>query len=70
MLIAKCEAWLKADTELELETIDQRISGGSSESELNELQVRPTKLPSGRTVVTTVTPVGNAPRARRSSSGS
>ena len=46
------------------------MSGGSSDKELNELAVRPQRVPSVSIVVTTVTPVTNEPstsrRARRS----
>jgi hypothetical protein len=37
--------------------------GGSSETELKLLAVRPTSSPSAPRVVTTVTPVANEPRA-------
>src|SRR5689334_12235261 len=40
-------------------------SGGSSETELKELAVKPRKLPSARRVVMTVTPVANWDRAWR-----
>jgi len=45
------------------------MSGGSSETELNEFAVKPTKPPCGPRAVTTVTPVANwdsASRNRRS----
>ena len=45
-------------------------SGGSSETEENELAVMPTRRPSGARVVMTVTPVVNWPKALRSSRGS
>src|SRR5579863_3178539 len=40
-------------------------SGGSSETELKELTVMPTGSPSGRTAVTTVTPVAKTAKASR-----
>ena len=42
-------------------------SGGLSETELNELAVRPTSVPSGARAVTTVTPVAKLPSASRNS---
>ena len=45
----------------------QRISGGSSETELNELIVTPIGLPSAAHAVTTVTPVAKQPSALRKS---
>src|ERR1700694_3879678 len=45
----------------------QRINGGSSDTEVNELAVVPTGSPSARTAVTTVTPVANVPQTSRSS---
>ena len=47
-----------------------RISGGSSDTDENELTVSPSGLPSTPRVVTTVTPVVNRPSARRNSLGS
>ncbi len=44
-------------------------SGGSSESEVTAFAVVPTGSPPGPIVVTTVTPVGNAPIAARSARG-
>ena len=44
----------------------QSSSGGSSDTEVKELAVTPTGSPSGRTAVTTVTPVANSPNASRS----
>src|ERR1700741_254645 len=44
-----------------------RISGGSSDTDVNEFAVKPRGEPSGWIVVTTVTPVTNAPSARRTS---
>jgi len=40
-------------------------SGGASETEVKEFAVTPTGVPSGRTPVTTVTPVANRPNASR-----
>ena len=45
----------------------QSSSGGSSDTEVKELAVTPTGVASGRTAVTTVTPVANRPKASRSS---
>src|SRR5262249_14400537 len=42
-----------------------RISGGSSDTEVKEFAVKPRGVPSGCSVVTTVTPVAKAPRAWR-----
>ena len=42
-------------------------NGGVSDTELNELAVSPTKVPSAVRAVTTVTPVANIPRAVRNS---
>ena len=51
------------------ETIDklQRRSGGSSETELNELIVSPIGSPAGSSAVTTVTPVAKLPSVSRKS---
>src|SRR6185369_12476973 len=48
---------------------DHSTRGGSSESALNELAVRPTGAPSAPRQVTIVTPVTKRPSASRSSSG-
>src|SRR5260370_24230379 len=65
MLIVKCEAERKASVLPPLVRRDQSTSGGSSETTLNELAVRPTGLPVLDTVDTTVTPVGKALSACR-----
>jgi hypothetical protein len=44
-------------------------SGGASDTELNELAVSPTSVPSAERAVTMVTPVANMPSASRNSSG-
>jgi hypothetical protein len=44
-----------------------RINAGSSDTDVNEFAVKPRGVPSGWIVVTTVTPVTNAPNARRNS---
>src|SRR3546814_16524803 len=44
---------------------DLRISGGSRETEENELIVMPQLRPEASRAVTTVTPVAKQPRARR-----
>jgi hypothetical protein len=41
--------------------------GGSSDTELKELTVNPTGVPSAAVVVTMVTPVANIPKALRNS---
>jgi hypothetical protein len=46
----------------------QRMSGGSNETELKLFAVMPRGEPSLAQQVTTVTPVANCPRLRRSSS--
>ena len=43
----------------------KRTSGGSSDTELNELTVRPTGACPGRDAVITATPVGKRPRVAR-----
>ena len=45
----------------------QSTSGGSSETELNELAVKPTSSPVGARALTMVTPVANMPSASRNS---
>ena len=47
-----------------------RSNGGLSETEVNELTVRPTGVVPPVVVVMTVTPVGNAPIVLRSATGS
>jgi hypothetical protein len=42
-----------------------KINGGSSESELKELTVRPSRSPERARLVTTTTPEANSPRASR-----
>jgi len=42
-------------------------NGGSSDTDVNEFAVIPTGSPSGRTAVTTATPVANVPKASRNS---
>ena len=63
---AKWLPWLKAAT-LGLDArSDHSTSGGSSDSELNELAVSPTRSPLASSVVMMVTPVANRPSAWRS----
>ena len=57
---------MKFDDVLPMQT---EMSGGSSDTELKELAVKPAGLPS-TVVVTTVTPVTNAPSAVLKSRGS
>jgi len=47
-----------------------RISGGSSETVLNELTVMPSRARSCANAVMTATPVGKSPKTLRSSRGS
>ncbi|MCY1379058.1 hypothetical protein D9M69_667420 [compost metagenome] len=47
----------------------QSTSGGSSETELNELAVSPASSPDAVRAVTMVTPVANMPSAERKSRG-
>jgi hypothetical protein len=47
-----------------------RINGGESDTEVKEFAVKPRGAPTSSSVVTTVTPVRNAPRALRNSRGS
>src|SRR3990170_4976115 len=67
MLTAKCLACSKAASDRDAEVSDHSTSGGSSDSELKELTVRPTYSPFGATAVTTVTPVGKHASVLRSS---
>ena len=63
---AKAAPGAKADRLLLLFVRHHSSSGGSSDTELKEFAVTPTGSPSGRTAVTTVTPVANSPKASRS----
>jgi hypothetical protein len=47
-----------------------RTIGGSNDTDVNELAVKPARSPSASKVVTTVTPVMNCPAAFRNSIGS
>src|SRR6267154_6206814 len=67
MLTAKRSALKNAGCEWLSTAWLQRTSGGSSDTELNELAVTPWYLPSSSVVVTTVTPVTKVPRTRRRS---
>jgi hypothetical protein len=49
--------------------VQTETTGGSSETDVNELAAMPSGLPSA-SPATAVTPVGNAPKTRRSPSGS
>ncbi|MNL59209.1 hypothetical protein D3C87_1829150 [compost metagenome] len=53
-------AWNVPSNRLALRKLNS-TSGGSSETELKELQVRPAGWPSGVQVVMTATPVGKHP---------
>ncbi|MNV74315.1 hypothetical protein D3C71_1675230 [compost metagenome] len=63
--MAKCEAPQKTGWLGALVAWLHSTKGGSSETELNELAVRPWKRPCASTVVTTVTPVTKSPSAWR-----
>jgi hypothetical protein len=54
----------------ELRSTQTRARGGSSDTEVNELAVSPTRRPSSQTVVITVTPVVKHPKAWRSARAS
>src|SRR3546814_7687677 len=69
-LMAKWLAARKAGRDLLARRKLHSTRGGSSDTELNELQVRPTGWPSAPQVVMMATPVGNVPSARRNSMGS
>lgn len=51
--------------DFDVRAILKRTSGGDNDTELNELTVAPTRVPSLVIVVTTATPVGKRPRASR-----
>ena len=51
---------------VELCAVQTETTGGSSETDVNELAAMPSGLPSA-SPATAVTPVGNAPKTRRSS---
>ncbi len=68
-LIAKCVAASNAARLGLARRSDHSTSGGSSDSALNELTVRPKATPSAPRQVTTVTPVAKAPSAARSAAG-
>src|SRR5439155_1107919 len=62
-------AWSAPCISLRL-SIETSSSGGSSETEAMELAVIPTRAPSARRAVTTVTPVAKRPRSWRNRAGS
>src|SRR5688572_9070374 len=70
MLTAKCGACRKFDRFGERSERLHSMRGGESDTEVNELHVRPTSAPSVPTVVTIVTPVGKVPSALRKAFGS
>src|SRR5215475_7686333 len=70
MLIAKCAVHAKSGKLPALRAMQTSTSGGSSETEVKELAVKPRGRLSSSMAVTTVTPVTKQPKARRSSSGS
>src|SRR5215831_10986310 len=55
----------QAVKDFDVRAILKRTSGGDNDTELNELTVAPTRVPSPVIVVTTATPVGKRPRASR-----
>ena len=63
----KMAGLVKSASEAELREMLHRTSGGSSETDENELTVMPMRRPSLARVLTTVTPVANCPSARRKS---
>src|SRR5215217_2418200 len=65
MWTAKRELSMKAGSAAEVLAKLHSTMGGSSDTELKLLAVRPTSLPSASSVVTMVTPVANEPRALR-----
>ncbi|MCY1447084.1 hypothetical protein D9M71_636870 [compost metagenome] len=69
-LTAKWLAALNTSQALERLSRLQRISGGSSDTELKLLAVTPTLWPSVPQAVTMVTPLAKLPRARRNWRGS
>src|SRR5215470_11677197 len=70
MLTAKCGAAEKTWQLAAALAMHTRTSGGSSDTEVKEFAVKPRGVPSGCSVVTTVTPVAKAPRAWRKALGS
>src|ERR1700693_5692968 len=68
--MAKCVAAEKSAKLVALRARLHSTNGGSSDTEENELTVKPTRRPSVVHVVTTVTPVANWPSARRKSRAS
>ena len=64
-LMAKCSARRNRSRFDELRARQNRIRGGSSDTEEKELAVSPTGRPCSSRVVTTVTPVAKQPRASR-----
>src|SRR5215813_11009672 len=67
ILMAKCDAAMNVSQLCALHAMLKETSGGSSETELNELAVTPIGEPSWLTQVTIVTPVAKCPNARRRS---
>src|SRR5215475_11801885 len=55
----------QAVKDFDVRAILKRTSGGDNDTELNELTVAPTRVPSPVIVVTKATPVGKRPRASR-----
>src|SRR5690349_20947431 len=70
MFTAKCGACRNLERFGERSDRLHKTSGGESDTELNELHVRPIGAPSGPAMLTTVTPVPKQPSADRKSRGS
>src|SRR5688572_9954385 len=70
MLMAKYGACRRLERFGERSDRLHSTSGGDSDTELNELHVKPIGVPLGPAVVTTLTPVAKVPRALRKSRGS
>src|SRR5689334_19679803 len=64
-LTAKCEMLQKSSKHVLCLDKAQRMSGGSSDTDVKEFTVTPTFRPSELRPVTTVTPVANCPSAWR-----
>src|ERR1700675_1351216 len=67
--MAKRSAPSNISKRLQARSTATSTSGGSSDSEQKAFTVRPCGVPSAARVVSTATPVGNSPQARRNSSG-
>lgn len=68
MLITKDEEALNASTACDVRSRQNKIRGGSSETDEKELIVKPHGVPAGSSVVAIATPVAKRPHARRNAS--